>query len=174
MRLAMASLETLPADQRAVLQMVLGRGRGYEEIGKMLSIDRAGVRDRALAALDALGPETSVPDLQRHLITDYLLGQLPAGVAEQTREHLSSSPTERAWARVVASELAPLASEPLPEVPSAPTTHLSAVARIGLALPGGLGPAARVVDRPLWGSDFGRRCRNAAPEACSVNATMVR
>jgi len=61
MRLAMASLETLPADQRAVLQMVLGRGRGYEEIGKMLSIDRAGVRDRALAALDALGPETSVP-----------------------------------------------------------------------------------------------------------------
>ena len=120
MRLAMASLETLPADQRAVLQMVLGRGRGYEEIGKMLSIDRAGVRDRALAALDALGPETSVPDLQRHLITDYLLGQLPAGVAEQTREHLSSSPTERAWARVVASELAPLASEPLPEIPSAP------------------------------------------------------
>ena len=120
MRLAMASLETLPADQRAVLQMVLGRGCGYEEIGKMLSIDRAGVRDRALAALDALGPETSVPDLQRHLITDYLLGQLPAGVAEQTREHLSSSPTERAWARVVASELAPLASEPLPEIPSAP------------------------------------------------------
>ncbi len=116
----MASLETLPDDQRAVLQMVLGRGRGYEEIGKMLSIDRAGVRDRALAALDALGPETGVPDLQRHLITDYLLGQLPGPVAEQTRERLASSPTERAWARVVASELAPLASKPLPEIPSAP------------------------------------------------------
>ena len=145
MRLAMASLETLPADQRARLQMVLGRGRGYEEIGKMLSIDRAGVRDRALAALDALGPETSVPDLQRHLITDYLLGQLPAGVAEQTREHLSSSPTERAWARVVASELAPLASEPLPEIPSAPAEpQPSAPAEAELSAPAeaeGIAPA---------------------------------
>jgi hypothetical protein len=120
MRLAMASLDSLPADQRAVLQMVLGRGRGYDDIAGMLSIDRAGVRDRALAALDALGPETGVPDLRRHLITDYLLGQLPRRVADQTREHLGESPTERAWARVVASELAPLASEPLPEIPAGP------------------------------------------------------
>jgi hypothetical protein len=119
MRLAMASLETLPPDQRAVLQMVLG-GRGYDDIAKLLSIDRAGVRDRALAALDALGPQTGVPDLRRHLLTDYLLGQLPSGVAAQTRERLGRSPTERAWARVVASELAPLASGPLPEIPSGP------------------------------------------------------
>jgi hypothetical protein len=41
-------------------------------------------------------------------------------VANQTRERLARSPTERAWARVVASELAPLASGPLPEIPSAP------------------------------------------------------
>lgn len=119
-RLAMASLETLPPDQRAVLQMVLGRGRKYDDIAKMLSIDRAGVRDRALAALDALGPDTGVPDARRQLITDYLLGQLPDGVANQTRERLARSPTERAWARVVASELAPLTSGPLPEIPSAP------------------------------------------------------
>jgi outer membrane biosynthesis protein TonB len=98
--------------------MVLGSGRGYDEIAKMLSIDRAGVRDRALTALDALGPETGVPEGRRQLITDYLLGQLPKGVAAQTREHLASSPTERAWARVVASELAPLASGSLPEIPA--------------------------------------------------------
>jgi hypothetical protein len=119
-RLAMASLETLPPDQRAVLQMVLGRERKYDDIAKMLSIDRAGVRDRALDALDALGPDTGVPDVRRQLITDYLLGQLPARVANQTRERLARSPSERAWARVVASELAPLASGPLPEIPSAP------------------------------------------------------
>jgi hypothetical protein len=100
--------------------MVLGRGRGYDEIGQMLSIDRAGVRDRALAALDALGPETRVSELRRHLITDYLLGQLPQGLADQTREQLGRSPTERAWARVVASELAPIATGQLPEIPSGP------------------------------------------------------
>jgi hypothetical protein len=114
----MASLETLPSDQRAVLQMVLGSGRGYDDIAKLLSIDRAVVRDRALAALDALGPETGVLDARRHLLTDYLLGQLPPRIAEETRESLARSPTERAWARVVASELAPLSSGPLPEIPS--------------------------------------------------------
>jgi len=113
----MASLDSLPADQRAVLQLVLQRGRGYDEIAKMLNVDRAGVRERALAAFDALGPHTRVPPERRALITDYLLGQLPERVSEQTRERLGESASERAWARVLASELAPLASEPLPEIP---------------------------------------------------------
>ncbi len=113
----MASLETLPADQRAVLQMVLQRGRGYDDIAKMLSIDRAGVRERALAAFDALGPQTRVPTERRALITDYLLGQLPERVSEQTRRRLGESAGERAWARVLASELSPIASSPLPEIP---------------------------------------------------------
>ena len=117
LRRPMASLDSLPADQRAVLQLVLQRGRSYDEIAKLLSIDRAAVRERALSAFDALGPRTEVPAERRALITDYLLGQLPARVSEQTRDRLAESPTERAWARVIASELAPLASEPLPEIP---------------------------------------------------------
>jgi hypothetical protein len=115
----MASLETLPPDQRAVLELVLRRGRSYEQIAELLSIDRAGVRERALAALDALGPQTGVPSERRALITDYLLGALPGRVANDVRDHLAGSPSERAWARVVASELQPLASEPLPEIPVA-------------------------------------------------------
>jgi hypothetical protein len=115
----MASIDNLPPDQRAVLQMVLGRGRGYDEIAKMLQIDRADVRHRALQALDELGPGTRVPSERRALITDYLLGQLPAGARDETREQLARSPSERAWARVVASELQPLAMEPLPEIPAA-------------------------------------------------------
>jgi Sigma-70, region 4 len=114
----MPSLDNLPADQRAVLQLVLKQGRSYDEIAKLLSIDRAGVRDRALKALDALGPQTRVPPERRALITDYLLGQLPPGVSDQTRDRLAESPSERAWARVIASELAPLASAPLPEIPA--------------------------------------------------------
>ncbi len=114
----MASLDSLPADQRAVLELVLQRGRSYDEIAQMLSIDRAGVRQRALAALDALGPQTKVDTARRALITDYLLGQLPARIANETRASLARVPTERAWARVVSSELGALARDPLPEIPA--------------------------------------------------------
>jgi hypothetical protein len=115
----MASIDNLPPDQRAVLQMVLGRGRGYDEIAKMLQIERADVRQRALRALDALGPGTRVPSERRALITDYLLGQLPEEASAETREELARSPSERAWARVIASELQPLAEGALPEIPAA-------------------------------------------------------
>lgn len=115
----MASVDTLPPDQRAVLQMVLARGRGYDDIAKMLQIDRADVRQRALSALDALGPGTRVPAERRAIITDYLLGQLPTRVNDETREQLARSPSERAWARVVASELQSLTDNELPEIPTA-------------------------------------------------------
>src|SRR5947209_6572692 len=113
----MASLDRLPADQRAVLELVLRRGRTYDQIATLLSLDRAGVRQRALAAFDALGPETEIPAERRGLIADYLLGQLPPRVAETVRDRLGSTPAERAWARILASELAPIARESLPEIP---------------------------------------------------------
>jgi hypothetical protein len=114
----MTSVESLPADQRAVLELVLRRGRTYDEIAQLLSVDRAGVRQRALSALDALGPDAGVPAERRALITDYLLGALPPRVTEQVRERLGTSPAERAWARVIAAELEPISSRPLPEIPS--------------------------------------------------------
>jgi hypothetical protein len=113
----MASLDELPPDQRAVLDLVLKRGRSYDDIARLLAIDRAAVRARALAAFDGIGPDTGLAPESRALITDYLLGQLPERVAEQTRDRLAESPYERAWARVLASELQPMASEPLPEIP---------------------------------------------------------
>ena len=113
----MASLDSLAPDQRAVLDLVLRRGRSYDDIAQLLAIDRAAVRARALAAFDSIGPETGISSESRALITDYLLGQLPARVAEQTRERLAGSPYDRAWARVVASELEPMAAQPLPEIP---------------------------------------------------------
>ena len=85
----MAPLDSLPADQRAVVQLVLQRRRSYDDIAELLSIDRAAVRERALAAFDALGPQTRVPPERRALITDYLLGQLPPRVSEDTRDRLA-------------------------------------------------------------------------------------
>jgi Sigma-70, region 4 len=122
----MASLEDLPPDQRAVLDLVLRRGRSYDEIAGLLSIDRAGVRQRALAAFDALGPQTRVPAQRRALIADYLLGALPASVAAEVRDHLAQSASERAWARAVSSELQGMAASPLPEIPSQADTAAAA------------------------------------------------
>lgn len=101
-----------------MLELVLRRGRSYDEIAELLSIDRAGVRQRALAALDALGPKTRVAANRRALIADYLLEALPTGVAEEVREHFKGSAGERAWARAVASELEDLSDRPLPEIPA--------------------------------------------------------
>ena len=116
----MGSLDSLPADQRAVLQLVLQRGRSYDEIANMLSIDRASVRDRALAAFDAIGPQTPVEPQRRALITDYLLDQLPGRVSDQVRRHLAEDAAASAWGRVLASELAEFANGPLPEIPAQP------------------------------------------------------
>jgi hypothetical protein len=113
----MSSLDSLPGDQRAVLQLVLGRGRSYSEIARLLSIDPSAVRERALAAFEALGPQTKVSAERRAMITDYLLGQLPEGEVDEVRDLLAEAPSERAWARVLSSELAPLANDPLPEIP---------------------------------------------------------
>jgi Sigma-70, region 4 len=114
----MASIDSLPPDQRAVLQLVLQRGRSYDDIAQLLSIDQGAVRQRAHSALDALGPQTRVDPEHRAEITDYLLGQQTDADAAQTRELLASSASERAWARVVASELGPLATGGLPEIPT--------------------------------------------------------
>lgn len=114
----MASLDSLPADQRAVIQLVLQQGRRYDDIAAMLSIDRAGVRQRALDAFDALGPDNSIPAAQRALLTDYLLGQLPPRVADQVHDAVAEDPAQRAWLRVVASEVGGLATAGLPTIPA--------------------------------------------------------
>jgi hypothetical protein len=111
--------ERLAGDQRAVLQLVLGQGRSYGEIAGMLSIAPDEVRGRALAALDALGPPTTVPDADRARIADYLLGQLAPPDGQPVRDALAGSAEQQAWARAVATELEPLASGPLPPIPPA-------------------------------------------------------
>lgn len=116
----MASLDELKPDQRATLQLLLKQGRSYDEIATMLRIEPRAVRERARAALDALGPE-DVSDLdldEQDDIADYLLGQQSASRRAATRELLTQSPAGRAWARVVAGELRPLAGDDLPEIPA--------------------------------------------------------
>jgi Anti-sigma-K factor rskA/Sigma-70, region 4 len=114
----MGALDNLPPDQRAVLQMVLQRGRSYDEIANVLSIERAAVRQRALDGFDALTPPTVLPGPERALVTDYLLGQLPDKVAEQVYSFLQASDADREWAQALVAELSPLTSRALPEIPA--------------------------------------------------------
>lgn len=56
----MSDLDRLPPDQRAVLSLVLDRGRSYGEVAELLAIPESAVRDRAHAALDALANDPSM------------------------------------------------------------------------------------------------------------------
>ena len=118
----MPAIESLPPEQRAVLSLVLKQGKTYAEIATLLGIDETAVRERAHAALGALGPSegTPPPPQRRAAVSDYLLGQQPADDAERTREYLASSASGRAWARVVAGALRPLGDGSVPEIPSSP------------------------------------------------------
>jgi hypothetical protein len=116
----MPRIDELPADQRAALQLLLKQGRTYDEIAQLLRIDESAVRERARAALDALGPE-DVDDLEladQDEIADYLLGQQSASQRAEVRRFLEGSAAGRAWARTVAGELRPLAGDNLPEIPA--------------------------------------------------------
>lgn len=118
----MSRLDDLPADQKATLQLLLKQGKTYEELGALLRLEPAAVRDRALNALDALGPESTgglTPEKQDE-VSDYLLGQQGASARAATRTFLQESAAGRAWARAVATEIRPFAGENLPEVPSEP------------------------------------------------------
>src|SRR3712207_781844 len=116
----MARIDDLPPDQRAALQLLLKQGRSYDEIASLLRIEPRAVRERARAALDALGPE-DVEGLEldeQDDVADYLLGQQSASRRAATRTFLEQAAPGRAWARVVAGELRPMAGESLPEIPS--------------------------------------------------------
>lgn len=119
----MARFDDLPADQKAVLQLVLRQGRTYAEIAGLLKISEAAVQNRALTALDAIGPASAeLDDDRQDEIGDYLLGQQSASERAATRELLEGDQPARDWARQVASDLraAGVAGDDLPEIPAEP------------------------------------------------------
>jgi len=118
----MSGLATLPPDQRAVLQLILKQGRGYGDLARLLRIDESAVRARALAGLEtlALPSEALVPE-RRQAIADYLLGQADDEARIAAMARLATSDADRRWAAALHDELAPVARDPLPDVPEAAT-----------------------------------------------------
>jgi hypothetical protein len=114
----MSALAQLPADQQAVLDLVLKRGRSYAGIAGALRLDVDAVRARARAAVCALGSSArSVPPERQAQITDWLLGQADPRTADDAVAYLSSSRAARSWARSAVEGLGPLAEGRLPLLP---------------------------------------------------------
>ena len=115
----MSGIDSLPVEQRAVLQLLLQQRRPYGDLSSLLGIDEAEVRRRAHGALDSLGPEETGLDPERRAeIGDYLLSQQDDAQRAATHGFLEGSAAGRAWARVVAGELGGVAGDGLPEIPA--------------------------------------------------------
>lgn len=106
----MATFDQLPADQRAIIELVLQRGQTYDELSDLLGMSPARVRDLARDALADLTPATArrVDDDWRGQVADYVLGQQSGPESTATRGHLKRSEPARTWALSLLDALDPL------------------------------------------------------------------
>ena len=96
----MATFDKLPADQRAIIELVLKRGQTYEELSEMLGMTEGRVRDLARNALFELAPRSAerVDEDWRGQVADYLLRQQSGPESTATKGHLKRSEAARSWA----------------------------------------------------------------------------
>ena len=111
----MPPLDTLAPDQRAVLELVLRKGRSYGQLSELLEIPEREVRARADAGLRALAGRPA-PGVDSGRIADWLLGQQPDAEAELTRGAVARSADARRWAADAAERLGELGGS-VPAVP---------------------------------------------------------
>jgi hypothetical protein len=117
----MASYDQLSAQQRAIVDLILKRGRSYDQLAETLDMPEARVRELAGEALTSLAPVSAgaVDEDWRSQIADYLLGQQDPPDAASTRGHLRRSESARAWSRSVLDSLEHLYPKgELPTIPS--------------------------------------------------------
>jgi hypothetical protein len=114
-------LDDLPPDLRAVLSLLLRQHKGYTDVAGLLGIQEGAVHDRAHAALALLAPRQAraLTAEEREEIGEYLLAHQAPQRQLETRALLERSSSAQQWAHALAQELAPLAAEPLPEIPHA-------------------------------------------------------
>src|SRR3954452_21708543 len=120
--LLMATFDQLPAEQRAILELVVGRGQTYDELSGMLGMPTARVRELAREALGDLAPATAarVDSDWRGQIADYVLGQQTGPESTATKGHFKRSEPARAWAYSLLDSLGHLyPNGAMPEIPEA-------------------------------------------------------
>jgi len=111
-------LDAIAPDQRAVLQLVLQRGRSYAQIAELLKISEDAVRARAHAGLAGLAPQVELPADKVAAISDFLLEQQNGKPRQATRRMLRTSEPAHEWATAVSATLADVAGDALPGIPA--------------------------------------------------------
>ena len=116
----MATFDQLSADQRAIVELVLQRGKSYDELADLLGFSEDRVRELARAALVILTPVTAdqVDSDWRGQLADYVLGQQTGPEATATKGHLRRSEAARAWTRSLLDSLDTLYEDGMPSVPA--------------------------------------------------------
>jgi hypothetical protein len=115
----MATFDKLSAEQRAIIELVLQRGKSYAELSDLLAMPEARVRELARDALVSLSPVSAnrVEEDWRGQLADYLLGQQTGPESTASRGHLRRSEAARSWARSVLDSLDTLYEGGLPTIP---------------------------------------------------------
>jgi Sigma-70, region 4/Anti-sigma-K factor rskA, C-terminal len=135
-------LDALAPDQRAVVQLVLQRGRSYEQIAELLKISEDAVRARAHAGLNALAPDVELPADKVAQVVDFLLGQQSGKPRQATRKLLRENEAAREWAEMVRDNLEDVGA--VEEVPPSPTSTKAD----DVAVAAGLSEAEKPAPRP--------------------------
>src|SRR4051794_14472068 len=131
----MATLDQLPPEQRAIVELVVQRGRSYQTLAEVLQVPQARVRELAREALTELSPRTAsrVDVDRRGQVADYLMRQQSPEEERATRDYLKQSEPARAWALSLLDSLDPLyengAAPSVPE-PAGETTEAAAAATV--------------------------------------------
>jgi hypothetical protein len=115
-----ATFDQLPADQRAIIELVVKGGRTYDSLSDMLGMPTTRVRELAQDALTQLAPHTAdrVDPDWRGQVADYALGQQSGPESAATKGHLRRSEAARAWLLSLMDSLDQLyANGSRPEIP---------------------------------------------------------
>ena len=115
----MATLDQLAAEQRAIIELVVQRGRSYDDLADMLAMPQQRVRQLAREALIELAPVSAkrVEADRRGQLADYVLGQQSTAEEVATQTHLRRSEAGRAWTSSLVDSLAGLYPGEPPEIP---------------------------------------------------------
>ena len=118
----MPTFDQLPAEQQAIIELVVRRGRSYDALSEALGIPSTRVRELAREALTDLAPVTAErvdPD-RRAQIADYVLGQQSSAEDSATRAHMRRSEAARAWTLSLLDSLADMYEDGTrPDAPAA-------------------------------------------------------
>jgi hypothetical protein len=115
----MATFDKLSAEQRAIIELVLQRGKSYTELSDLLGMPETRVRELARDALISLSPLSAkgVEEDWRGQLADYVLGQQTGPESTATRGHLRRSEAARTWSRSLLDSLETLYEGGLPTIP---------------------------------------------------------